>query len=518
MRYNKAAREAIDFVELLTLVGDKSGEPVKLLPFQKDILAVLFGNRDVKRALIFLPRKQAKTFIVACIVLYWLLGRGLKGQQCLSIANDREQAGLLFNMCRQMVEAESELSDVCEIVPSVKRLTVPASHSFYSALSTESTTKTGFNPSLVIVDEAQDIQDADLIKNITTGRTNREDYLTLFVGTAGKRKDTPFYKEYEMAKQWKADKEAGRPYNKNYYAWIYEGTEEDEADGVWDSPKVWKRVMPAYGHFCKPSSVEEEAALGRAMPHKKDDFLQYMLNRWRIYAGSKWVSDVQWMANAEPPLHDAKYYFAGFDPASVEDTTSLTLFGKNSRGTWDVIPFVWVCREQVNRRDLKGQADFNYKQWERSGHLRVTEGSSQDLEAIANQIDEIAKTYPIKQIAIDPTGTNWIAQRFIHAGLNPVEFKQDIRTQTEPIKELWKLIDGKKLRHGGHPVLRWMANNIKTVTDGKENIVFHKGHSDDKIDGMAALANAVGIALPTLAAEQFNTGRSVYEERGLLVF
>jgi phage terminase large subunit-like protein len=511
-KYNAAAQQAITFIETLSLVGDRSGDPVKLLPFQKQIIATIFGKLDrkgrrlIKRAFLFLPRKQAKTFLVACIVLYWLLGRGLRGQQCLSIANDKEQAALLFRMAQQIIEQDEDLGEFTEIVPSTKRITVPAAYSFYSALSSESTTKTGFNPSLVIIDEAQDIRDADLVKNITTGRTERDDYLTIFVGTAGKRKDTPFYAEYEYAKKWKA----GIIKNENYAAWIYEADEGDD----WESEKTWKKVMPAYGKFCKPSSVREEYELAKQMEHKKGDFLQYLLNVWQVYAGVKWVSDDVWMQNAAPPLHDAAEYWAGFDGASVRDTSSLVLYGKNSRGLWDVIPFVWVCRAQVEART---GTEFSYEPWERAGYLRVTEGYAQDQERIAKDIEEIATRYKIRQTSVDRAGLSWLAGKFQAIGINPVGFAQNVMAQSEPIKLLERQALRRELCHGGHPVLRWMVNNIKTYTDGADNMKFTKKHSEDKIDAPQALANAAGIAFPTLSAEEFGAGQSVYESRGLLV-
>jgi phage terminase large subunit-like protein len=523
---NAAAKAAIEFVETLTLVGDDSGKPVKLMPFQKEILAVLFGamdkkgKRKIKRCFILMPRKQAKTFLAACIVLYWLLGLGLKGQQCLSIANAKEQAALLFGMAKQIVEADEELQAVTEVIGTIdsdggsKRITVPSLNSFYAALSSESKTKTGFNPSLVIIDEAQDIADPALIKNVTTGRTARDDYLTIFVGTAGTRKDTPYYAEYEYAKSWIA----GTVENENYYAWIYEADPEKDD---WTDEKVWKRVMPAYGKFCKPEAVREEFELALKMPHKRADFEQYMLSIWQIFGGVSWIADNDWMANATAPLGDASEYYAGFDKASVLDTTSLVLFGLNSRGLWDVIPFIWVCEAQVEERRT---ADFDYKVWADKGHLRVTAGSAQDEIKIADDIGEIIKQYNTKMFSIDRAGTSYIATRLQAYGFDPaakpptlVGFGQGVVSMTEPIKEISKLVLAHSLCHGGHPVLRWMVNNVKLNKDDKDNYSFSKKHSKEKIDGCTALANAVGVAIPAIAQAAVGMGQSVYEERGLLI-
>lgn len=508
---NKAAQHAIRFVENLTLVGDESGKPVKLLPFQKQIIATLFGNRRVKKAFLFLPRKSAKTFLAACIVLYWLLGRGLKGQQCLSIANDRNQAALLFDMAKQIVEADDTLASLTEVTPSTKRIAVPGSYNFYAALSTESSTKTGFNPSLVIVDEGQDIVDAQLIKNLTSGRTAREDYLTLYIGTAGTRKDTLFYSEYEYAKQWLA----GIVQNDEYAAWVYEAPEESD----WTAEATWKACLPAWGKFCRPEVVRSECKFAKGNPAEETKFRQFTLNQWQVFGGVSWLSDQDWMANSAAPLGDAIEYYAGFDKASVRDTTSLVLFGLNSQVLWDVIPFVWVCDEQVSQRIT---AEFDYSQWQRAGYLRVTPGSAQDEIMIADQIGEIIKQYPVKMFSIDTSGTSYISQRLQAYGFTPgdtlVGFSQAIKSMSEPIKEIEKLVRSKQLAHGGNPVLRWMANNVKLITDGKDNYGFSKKASKEKIDGMVALACAVGVAIPKIAEANYGQRPSVYESRGLLWF
>jgi phage terminase large subunit-like protein len=64
-----------------------------------------------------------------------------------------------------------------------------------------------------------------------------------------------------------------------------------------------------------------------------------------------------------------------------------------------------------------------------------------------------------------------------------------------------------KLRHGGHPVLRWCAANVTVDTDHAENIKPSKKKSSERIDGIAALVNALTVALPAV------TLGSIYDHR-----
>ena len=50
-------------------------------------------------------------------------------------------------------------------------------------------------------------------------------------------------------------------------------------------------------------------------------------------------------------------------------------------------------------------------------------------------------------------------------GFTVVPFGQGFKDMSPPTKELMKLTLEKKLAHGGHPVLRWMMDNIYIRND-----------------------------------------------------
>lgn len=60
-----------------------------------------------------------------------------------------------------------------------------------------------------------------------------------------------------------------------------------------------------------------------------------------------------------------------------------------------------------------------------------------------------------------------------------------------PTKELMKLILEQKIAQDGHPVLRWMMDNIFIRTDPAGNIKADKEKSAEKIDGAVATIMAL---------------------------
>ena len=62
-----------------------------------------------------------------------------------------------------------------------------------------------------------------------------------------------------------------------------------------------------------------------------------------------------------------------------------------------------------------------------------------------------------------------------------------------PTKSLEKAILSRRLRHDGHPVLRWCMGNISVESDAAGNLKLSKKVSTERIDGSAALVMAVDL-------------------------
>jgi phage terminase large subunit-like protein len=84
-------------------------------------------------------------------------------------------------------------------------------------------------------------------------------------------------------------------------------------------------------------------------------------------------------------------------------------------------------------------------------------------------------------------------------GLPVTYFPQTISNFTGPAKEFEKLVLSGELRHGGNPVLRWMADNVSVYRDANENIRPDKAHSSERIDGIVAAIMGIGSMMLTPA-------------------
>jgi phage terminase large subunit-like protein len=144
--------------------------------------------------------------------------------------------------------------------------------------------------------------------------------------------------------------------------------------------------------------------------------------------------------------------------------------------------------------------------------MQATDGNVIHYAAIRRKIEELSKTYDIKEIAFDRWGAVQLSQELNDAGMTVIPFGQGFASMSPPTKELLNLVIGKQLAHGGNPVLRWMADNLVVRQDPAGNIKPDKAKSTEKIDGMVALIMGLDRAI----RHENHKKRSVYAERGML--
>ena len=127
-------------------------------------------------------------------------------------------------------------------------------------------------------------------------------------------------------------------------------------------------------------------------------------------------------------------------------------------------------------------------------------------------IERLGERFNIREIAFDRWGAVQMVQNLEGMGFTVVPFGQGFKDMSPPTKELMKLVLEEKIAHGGHPVLRWMMDNIYIRTDPAGNIKADKEKSTEKIDG--AIAMIMGLDRAIRCGN--DSDASVYDTRGSL--
>lgn len=506
----------VNFLQCLSLSkGRWAGEPLRLLPWQEDIIRNVFGvlnkktkKRQYKSAVIFVPKKNGKSSLCSGIALYLLFGDGEASPEVFSAASDRMQASIVMDEARAMCQMTPALKKRAKIKTASKRIECPSNNGFYQVLSAEVGTKHGLNISGLIFDEIHAQPNRKLWDVLTKGAgDSREQPLTFAISTAGNDTNSIGYELYQKCK----DIIEGRKTDPTFFPVIYGADEGDD----WTDPEVWKKANPSLGETIQMETVAEACESAKQNPAEENSFRQLRLNQW-VKQAVRWMPMEKWDACAIPVNEDdleGRVCYGGLDLSSTTDLTSFCLVFPplDEVDRYYVLPYFWLPEETL---DLRVRRDHvNYDLWEKQGYIQTTEGNVVHYGYIEKFIEKLGERFNIREIAFDRWGAAQMVQNLEGMGFTVVPFGQGFASMSPPTKELMKLTLEQRIAHGGHPVLRWNMDNIFVRTDPAGNVKPDKEKSTEKIDGAVATIMALDRAIRC----GNTTSESVYDSRGILV-
>lgn len=506
----EAADRAVYFFEncLKHVKGKWAGHRFILMDWQKnDIIRPLFGwkradgTRRFRTAYIEVPRKNGKSTLSAGIALYLLFADGEPGAEIYSAAGDRDQARIVFSTAADMVARSKPLRQRAKVYKN--SIVVPKTGSSYKVLSADAPTKHGLNAHGVIFDELHVQPNRELWDVLTTSTGAREQPLVVAITTAGYDRNSICWELHDYALKV----QRGVIDDPSFFSYIAAAPE----DADWRDPKVWAMANPGLGQSVKLEYLAQEAKRAEQVPAYQNTFRRLHLNQWTSQE-SRWLDMAAWDETAgevNPEELKGKTCYAGLDMANTTDIAAFVLVFPPQKGidAYKVLPFFWIPGDNIQHRVSRDRVP--YDAWVRDGYIQATEGNVIDYAAIRATIIELAKIYRIREIAFDRWGAVQLTQELEGEGLTIVPFGQGYASMSSPTKELLNKVLKKELHHGGHPVLRWMADNVQVRQDPAGNIKPDKARSREKIDGIVALIMGLDRAIR-------NSKKSVYEERGIL--
>lgn len=446
--------------------------------------------------------------LAAAVALYLLCGDNEWAAEVYGCASDRQQASIVFDVAVDMVDQCPALKKRIKPVMSVKRLVYQPTNSYYQVLSAEAYTKHGLNVHGVIFDELHSQPNRELFDVMTKGSGDaRTQPLFFLITTAGTDRNSVCFEQHMKAK----DILEGRKIDNTFYPVIY-GIEDDDD---WTDEKNWYKANPSLGHTIDIEKVRNAFNSAKENPAEENVFRQLRLNQW-VKQSTRWMQMEKWDECGEPIDERSllgRECYAGLDLSSSSDITAFVLVfpPRTDDEEYIILPYCWIPEENMALRVRRDHVPYDV--WEKTGHLQTTEGNVIHYGFIEKFIEELGKKYHILEIAFDRWGATQMVQDLEGMGFTVVPFGQGYKDMSPATKELMKLTLEKRIRHGGHPVLRWMMDNVFVRQDPAGNIKPDKEKSTEKIDAVVALIMALDRAIRNEGSHE-----SVYNNRGLLVF
>jgi hypothetical protein len=327
--------------------GVWAGKPFELLPWQRDLLGALLcwkradGTRRFRSAYIEIPRKNGKSTLLAAIGLYMLLCDHEQGAEVYCCASARDQAAIVGDACRQMVQSNPELAAKVEVFRNV----ITFGTSKLEVLSSDAGTKHGKNASCVIFDEVHTFADRDLYDAMVTSMGARQQPLQVCITTAGHDRESLCWELHDYAAKVR-DRIIDDP---GFMPVLFSAPVEAD----WKSPKVWRQCNPSLGVTVSEEFLRAECEKAKELPTYETTFRQLYLCQW-TESKRVWISSDAWAACASSAADadslQGRECWGGLDLSTTTDLSSLALVFPASDGSVDVLTWTWCPEEGIRRR------------------------------------------------------------------------------------------------------------------------------------------------------------------------
>jgi len=520
------ARRVCKFIEQLPHIEGKWDTPTIVLHRSHVFFLVnLFGfrNNDGTRrftsALFCVARKSAKSTLAAAIMLYCLCYEDEPGPQVISAATTGDQARIIFNIAKRMVEQTPDLRDAFNIEVFANAITNWAVGGNLKPINAHASTQDGLNPSHTALDEIHAHKTHDLLNVLKSAAGARRNALWLYTTTEGYETPGPWPEIRLFAQQvlsglieadhflfliFSLDEQVGQPGEADY-----KPADDDFDESKWPKANPLMDVNPILEREIRKAAIE-----AKQMPGTHAEFKIKRLNR-QSAAANTWLNIERWKrCNGPADLNalEGKQCFAALDGAATTDLMSFRL-------VWNVDGIVytwgrnWVPAEAVAQRTERGTVP--YAGWVAAGLITQLQGNILDYAIIENDILQICRRFKPTIIAYDSWNIRDLVNRLM-AELPKrqmpdgkqksilEEFRQGPRSFNPAMKECERLYLSRNLRHGGDAVLNWCAANVVPRYDENMNIAPDKKRSADRIDAAVALFMAIGVmGLPAVEQKQF---------------
>lgn len=504
------AERVILFIESLPCTkGFGSGEPIKLLPFQRDWITAICaegsdGLRIVRTAVLSAGRGNGKTVLIAGLCLAALVGPLAEARaEVYSAAATRDQAALIFNEIEAWIVRVPWLKARLNVQRFAKKIEDMESGSIYKALASDGPAAHGLAASFIACDELAQWKRRELYDVLVTSQGKRKQPLMCIISTQSPNPSNVLSELLDYGERINSGEIEDRTFHSRLYA-------VPETASPWDESQ-WHLANPGLGVIRSLEEMQQEARRAQRMPTFEAAFRNLYLNQ-RVDAEPKAILPLEWEMCAGKVSTDAlrgRRCWGGLDLSATRDMSAFALYFPDDGGA--VLTQFWLPKDGIAEKQETDRVP--YKAWADAGHVTLTPGAAINKAFIVAHLAQIAATYKLQGIAFDRWGMPELQRIMAEDGvkLPLVEHGQgfkDFGPSTSAFEAA--MLDG-RLNHGGNPVLRWQSSNLVYETDPAGNRKPAKNRAIDRIDGMCALIMAIGAASRTAPKR-----KSVYASRGVI--
>lgn len=476
-------------------------------------------------------KKNGKSAEMAGVACFGMSIEDEKEAEVYIGATKEEQAKICWKQAKSFVDspvANPLMRNVLQFRCKQKEIWCDQTGSVLMPLGGDSKTQDGINSHISIIDEYHAHKDDSVKENLESSAVQRSQPLTWHITTAGVLIHG-VCKNYEDVCKEILD---GSKQDDSLWIMIHDLDEGDD----WEDEANWAKANPLLGQGLSISALRTEYVKAKNQPSKIPNFQTKHLNMW-VDAPEIRISDEIWMQNAAPVKlsNFGPGAVIGLDLSTTTDLTAAVLVSEpDAEGFVDLLPLIFCPLDTIEKRSkqdrvpyrawkelkLKDYLDFSGTDHGKSPFLKkvttliATPGNQIDYEQLEVSIKWMLNNFKPKWVNYDRFNATQLVQNLTAGGTIMNPFAQTVLYYSAPTKEFERLAHLGKLRHGGHPILRWMISGCVAKIYPNEDIRYDKSLATKRIDGI--IASIMGLAGTQTEAESNESQWNNVEEENFI--
>lgn len=493
----KLGDHAIRFIETFCrhYEGEHAGQLVKLELWEKAFIQTLFGWVDKKTRLrrfreffLLVARKNGKSFLSACIMVYMLVADGEAGAQCVSIATKYDQAAIVYKTARKIIEQDADLSAL--VVPIIGGMEFKLTNSTMKALASKSKTLDGLNLHYCSCDELHAQEDRNLYDVTKQGMKARKQPIFGTITTAGFAREGIYDELYEYARSVAM----GTVADAHLLPVLY--TLDDRAE--WTDPDAWAKANPGLGTIKSRQQLADDVERAKHDPSCLPSLLVKDFNV-QENASASWLpwAVLKNETVAEADYLNHTYAIGGCDLSATTDLTCATLLIRRPEDPqFYVLQQYFLPKARVEQVEHQGRKEAPYRLWAQQGWLTLCDGATVDYNDVTEWFVSMVQERDIRPLWVcyDAALSGYWVPQMTDMGFEMERIRQGPVTWTYPMKRMKGLFEDHRIVYQNNPILRWCLSNTAAKSSnqrGIDSIQPEKITANRRIDGTVSLLNAM---------------------------
>ncbi|NNA69614.1 terminase large subunit [Pseudomonas gessardii] len=510
--FQDQADEALDVFCNLRMV-DADGSPLMgdtCRPWVLELVGVLFGSYDAeaRRRLItnyflMVSKKNGKSTIAAGIMLTALILNARPSGEFIILAPTKEAADNAYKPIRDMIKADDDLEARFHEQEHLRTITDRLSQATLKVVAADSATVTGKKAIGVFIDELHEFgkqaKSANMLTEATGGLASRPEGFVFYCTT---QSASPPAGVFKAKLDYARGVRDGRIIDKRFLPIIYEfprrmieqGLHKDLANAYVTNPNwgvsVDQQVIEQ--KYQEAQEAGEEAIRDFLAKHMNVEIgLALLSNRWP--GAEFWEAQVRKCITLDYILERSEVVTIGVDGGGLDDLLGLAVLGRDRESRqW----LAW-CRAWAHPSVLERRKDIaaNLNDYARSDDLVLVKHIGDDVDEVADIVDQVDASGLLHQVGLDPAGIGAILEAITARGVSQekvVGVSQGWRLGGAIKTTERKLAEG-GLIHADQPLMNWCCGNARVEPKGNSILITKQASGSAKIDPLMALFCAVSI-------------------------